>query len=60
MLFDQSLTTKKKPRQLKLDWIGPFTITKIRSATTVDMQEDSTKKTVYNIHISRIKPYQTT
>ena len=60
MLFDQSLTTKKKPRKLKLDWIGPFIITKIRSTTTLDMQEDATKKTVYNIHVSRIKPYMTT
>lgn len=57
LLFDQSLSTKQKPRKLKLDWIGPFTITNVRSKSTVDMEHDQTKKLVYNVHISRIKPY---
>ncbi|KAG1136673.1 hypothetical protein G6F37_012204 [Rhizopus arrhizus] len=57
LLFNQALSTKKKPRKLMFDWIGPYNIIKIRSKSTMDIQDKHSMKIVYNIHISRTKTF---
>lgn len=58
LLFNQSLTTKKKPRKLMFDWIGPYIITYVKSKSTVDLKCSTTSKIILNVHISRIKKLQ--
>ncbi|KAI8878112.1 hypothetical protein K501DRAFT_277809 [Backusella circina FSU 941] len=45
-----------KPCKLMFDWIGPYCITKIKSKSTMDIQDKYSKKIFYNVHISKIKP----
>ncbi|KAG0779371.1 hypothetical protein G6F22_010670 [Rhizopus arrhizus] len=58
LLFNQALSTKKKPRKLMFDWIGPFIITKINSKTTFNLKNEISSKLVINVHISRIKIFK--
>ncbi|KAI8876950.1 hypothetical protein K501DRAFT_307621 [Backusella circina FSU 941] len=58
LVFNQALTTKKKPRKLMFDWIGPFIITKINSRSSVDLKNINSNKVVLNVHISRIKRFE--
>ncbi|KAI8883250.1 hypothetical protein K501DRAFT_152080, partial [Backusella circina FSU 941] len=38
LVFNQALTTKKKPRKLMFDWIGPLIVTKVNSRSSVDLK----------------------
>lgn len=58
LVFNQSLSTKKKPRKLMFDWIGSFLVTSTNSKSSVDLKNINTNKIIKNIHVSRIKIFK--
>lgn len=58
LLFNQSLSTKNKPRKLMFDWIGPYNITEVKSKSTVNLKDIKNLKILFNVHIARIKPFK--
>ncbi|ORZ04655.1 hypothetical protein BCR42DRAFT_474470 [Absidia repens] len=50
LLFNTQMTNKQqnRHRKLLLDWVGPYTITKINSPTTVDILDCNSKKAYNN------------
>jgi hypothetical protein len=56
-LFNQTLSSKNKPRKLMFDWYGPYTVSQVKSKTTVDLKSQDSKKLLFNIHVSRLKAH---
>ncbi|KAG1062624.1 hypothetical protein G6F62_008005 [Rhizopus arrhizus] len=57
LLFNQSLSSSKKPRKLMFDWLGPFIVTNLNSKSVVNLKDTLSNKTVLNVHISRLKKF---
>ncbi|KAI8889639.1 hypothetical protein K501DRAFT_170598, partial [Backusella circina FSU 941] len=57
MLFNNKISTSRKPRKLSLDWSGPWFITKVISSTRYDLKNCSTDQENLNIHSYYLKPF---
>lgn len=60
LIYNQSHTTKNKPRKLAFDWSGPLLVIAIPSKSTCDLKHQATNKIVKNVHVSRLKKYYPT
>lgn len=59
-LFNTAISTKRKPRKLSMDWLGPMKVIKVNSSTPrYDVLEHGTrlKKKHLNVHISMLKKH---
>ncbi|KAG1123638.1 hypothetical protein G6F42_010358 [Rhizopus arrhizus] len=57
LLFNQSLSSSKKPRKLMFDWLGPFIVTSVNSKSTVNLKDALSNKSIINVHISSLKKF---
>jgi hypothetical protein len=57
LLFNQSLSSSKKPRKLMFDWLGPFIVTSVNSKSVVNLKDALSNKSIINVHISRLKKF---